>query len=97
MVFASWINRMDTAGEKIESVIAVGKSLLGYPYVWGSQRYHWGNGVLNPNFKAGEFDCSALTQYAYYKGAGVLLDVTTRTQVLQELRQNIIRFVPVKA
>ena len=77
------IYRMDTAGEKIESVIAVGKSLLGYPYVWGSQRYHWGNGVLNPNFKAGEFDCSALTQYAYYKGAGVLLDVTTRTQVLQ--------------
>ncbi len=77
------IYRMDTAGEKVESVIAVGKSLLGYPYVWGSQRYHWGNGVLNPNFMAGEFDCSALTQYAYYKGAGVILDVTTRTQVLQ--------------
>lgn len=80
------IYRMDTAGDKVESVIAVGKSLLGYPYVWGSQRYHWGNGKLNPNFVAGEFDCSALTQYAYYKGAGVLLDVTTRTQVLQGTR-----------
>lgn len=77
------IYRMDTANEKVESVIAVGKSLLGYPYVWGSQRYHWGNGVLNPSFVKGEFDCSALTQYAYYKGAGVILDVTTRTQVKQ--------------
>lgn len=75
--------RMATADENIEKVIAVGKSLLGYPYVWGSQRYHWGNGKLNPNFVAGEFDCSALTQYTYYKGAGVLLDVTTRTQVKQ--------------
>lgn len=75
--------QMETGDEKVEKVISVGKTLLGHPYVWGSQRYHWGNGVLNTNFKAGEFDCSALTQYAYYKGAGVLLDVTTRTQVLQ--------------
>lgn len=74
---------MDKGSERAESVIEVGKTLLGYPYVWGSQRYHWGNGVLNTNFVAGEFDCSALTQYAYYKGAGVLLDVTTRTQVKQ--------------
>ena len=74
---------MDKGSERAESVIEVGKSLLGYPYVWGSERYHWGNGILNTNFVAGEFDCSALTQYAYYKGAGVLLDVTTRTQVKQ--------------
>ena len=74
---------MDKGSERAESVIEVAKTLLGYPYVWGSQRYHWGNGVLNTNFVAGEFDCSALTQYAYYKGAGVLLDVTTRTQVKQ--------------
>lgn len=86
--------RMAKGNEKVESVISVGKSLLGYPYVWGSQRYHWGNGILNTNFVAGEFDCSALTQYAYYKGAGVLLDVTTRTQVLQGVRvtrDNLIR------
>ncbi len=74
---------MDKGSERAESVIGVAKTLLGYPYVWGSQRYHRGNGVLNTNFVAGEFDCSALTQYAYYKGAGVLLDVTTRTQVKQ--------------
>lgn len=74
---------MDKGSERTESVIEVGKTLLGYPYVWGSERYHWGNGILNTNFVAGEFDCSALTQYAYYKGAGVLLDVTTRTQVKQ--------------
>ena len=74
---------MDKGSERAESVIEVGKTLLGYPYVWGSQRYHRGNGILNTNFVAGEFDCSALTQYAYYKGAGVLLDVTTRTQVKQ--------------
>ena len=74
---------MDKGSERAESVIEVAKTLLGYPYVWGSQRYHRGNGILNTNFVAGEFDCSALTQYAYYKGAGVLLDVTTRTQVKQ--------------
>ena len=74
---------MDKGSERAESVIGVAKTLLGYPYVWGSQRYHRGNGILNTNFVAGEFDCSALTQYAYYKGAGVLLDVTTRTQVKQ--------------
>ena len=74
---------MDKGSERTESVIGVAKTLLGYPYIWGSERYHWGNGILNTNFVAGEFDCSALTQYAYYKGAGVLLDVTTRTQVKQ--------------
>ena len=74
---------MDKGSERAESVIGVAKTLLGYPYVWGSERYHRGNGILNTNFAAGEFDCSALTQYAYYKGAGVLLDVTTRTQVKQ--------------
>ena len=74
---------MDKGSERAESVIEVAKTLLGYPYVWGSERYHRGNGILNTNFVAGEFDCSALTQYAYYKGAGVLLDVTTRTQVKQ--------------
>ena len=56
---------------------------MGYPYVWGSQRYHWGNGVLNSNFVQGEFDCSALMQYIFFKGAGILMDLNTRTQVLQ--------------
>lgn len=69
--------------EKVEKIISVGEELMGYPYVWGSQRYHWGNGVLNKNFVQGEYDCSALMQYIFYKGSGILLDMNTRTQVLQ--------------
>ena len=34
-------------------------------------------------FTADEFDCSSLMQYIFYRGAGVELDVTTRTQILQ--------------
>ena len=73
---------MSTESDKIEDAIDLGAKLLGHPYIWGSQRYHWGNGVLNKNFKAGEFDCSALVQYVYYKSCGVILDVTSRAQSL---------------
>lgn len=69
-----------TGDEKVENAISFGINLLGYPYVWGSQRYHWGNGILNKNFVNGEFDCSAFVQYIYYKTNGVLLDVTSRAQ-----------------
>ena len=71
------------ASEAIEKVIEIGKTLIGYPYVWGSERYLYSNGTLNSSFKQGKFDCSALMQYIYYIGAGIKLDVTTRTQVLQ--------------
>ncbi len=64
-----------------EKAIDVGATLLGHPYIWGSQRYHWGNGKLNKNFVAGEFDCSALVQYAYYISSGIILDVNSRTQI----------------
>lgn len=74
---------MKQGNDKVESVIAVGEELLGYPYVWGSQRYHWGNGALNTNFVQGQYDCSALMQYIFYKGAGTLMELNTRTQVLQ--------------
>ena len=70
----------------MESVIFVGEELLGYPYVWGSQRYHWGNGVINSAFIPGQFDCSALMQYIFFKGAGVVMDLNTRTQVLQGVK-----------
>lgn len=79
----AYIVKMTQSNEKVESVIAIGETLMGYPYVWGSQRYHWGNGKLNTNFVQGEYDCSALMQYIYYHGANVNLDLTTRTQVLQ--------------
>ena len=75
--------KFEKESQQIEDIISVGKTLLGYPYVWGSERYLYSNGTINKNFKQGEFDCSALTQYAYYIGAGIKLDVTTRTQVLQ--------------
>lgn len=74
---------LDKASPVIEKIIEQAETLLGYPYVYGAQRYHWGNGKLNLNFVMGKFDCSSLTQYAYYKGANILLDLTTRTQVLQ--------------
>lgn len=82
-VHASYCTEMQVeyTDDKIESAIDTGSALLGHPYVWGSQRYHWGNGVLNKNFVKGEFDCSALVQYVYYKSNGVLLDVTSRSQV----------------
>lgn len=75
------VMEIDYASEEVEKAIDLGCSLLGYPYVWGSERYHWGNGKLNANFRSGEFDCSAFTQYVYYLSNSVILDVTTRTQV----------------
>ena len=75
------VMEFDTASEKREKAIDFGCTLLGYPYVWGSQRYHWGNGKLNTAFKNGEFDCSAFVQYVFYKSNGTILDVTTRKQV----------------
>ncbi|NCA93341.1 hypothetical protein EOM82_08970 [bacterium] len=74
---------MSKDSEIIENVINIGYLQLGYPYVWGSERYHWGNGVLNTKFVEGRFDCSALTQYIYYLGAGVKMGLTTREQVKQ--------------
>lgn len=75
------IKEIDLGIDAVERAIDIGASLIGHPYVWGSQRYHWGNGILNKNFVKGEFDCSALVQYVYYNASGVLLDVTSRAQV----------------
>lgn len=66
-----------------EAVIAEGTKLLGTPYVYGAVRLHDGKGNFYGAFDAGKFDCSSLMQYIFYRGAGVLLDVNTRTQVLQ--------------
>ncbi len=79
------IVKFDKASEKIEQVIDETKKLLGYPYIYGAERYHWGapNAHLNGNFVMGKFDCSSLTQYAFYKGANIILNTTTRTQVKQ--------------
>jgi cell wall-associated NlpC family hydrolase len=69
--------------EKVEKVIEEGYKLLGVPYVYGAIRLHDGKGKFLKGFSVNKFDCSSLVQYAFYKGAGVLLDVTTRTQVVQ--------------
>ena len=100
-VYADYCSRMeiDEASAEVEKAIEIGCELLGYPYVWGSQRYHWGNGKLNTAFVQGEFDCSALVQYIYYVSNDVLLDLTTRTQVnngqpvkRQELKRGDLMF-----
>lgn len=69
--------------ERIEAVIAEGTKLLGTAYVFGAVRYHDGSGKLLKNFTTGEFDCSSLMQYIFYKGAHVNLQVNTRTQIYQ--------------
>ena len=79
---------IDCENDNIENAIDLGSTLLGYPYVWGSQRYHWGNGKLNSNYIHGEYDCSALVQYVYYKSNNVILDVTSRAQSLNGTKIN---------
>ena len=69
--------------ERIEAVIAEGAKLLGTAYVYGAVRYHDGNGNKLKSFTTTEFDCSSLMQYIFYKGAGKLLNMNTRTQVGQ--------------
>ena len=74
---------LDEGDEAAEKVIKEGLKLLGVPYVYGATRYHDGRGNLMKGFSTDKFDCSSLMQYIFYRGAGVLLDVTTRTQILQ--------------
>lgn len=66
-----------------ERVIEVGEELLGTPYVYGAVRLHDGSGRLLQGFTPTRFDCSSLMQYIFYQGADVLLNMTTRTQILQ--------------
>ncbi len=74
---------LDAGDERTERVVREGLRLLGVPYVYGATRLHDGTGTLLRGFSAERFDCSSLMQYIFYRGAGVLLDVTTRTQIKQ--------------
>ncbi len=74
---------LEKTDSAVEEVIAEGYKLIGVPYVYGAVRFHDGKGNLLGGFTAQKFDCSSLVQYVFYKGAGKLLDVTTRTQVKQ--------------
>ena len=75
--------QLSAGDEKTEAVIAEGAKLLGTPYVYGAVRYHDGKGNKLKNFTVNEFDCSSLMQYIFSRGAGVSLNMTTRTQISQ--------------
>ena len=81
--YASVFSLEKAQDEQVEKVISEGYKLIGVPYVYGAVRLHDGNGKLLAGFTAQKFDCSSLVQYIFYKGAGKLLQVTTRTQFKQ--------------
>ena len=81
--YATVLSLEKTQNEDVEKVISEGYKLIGVPYVYGAVRLHDGKGKFLSGFTAQKFDCSSLMQYIFYKGAGTLLDVTTRTQVKQ--------------
>ena len=72
-----------SANAQIEKVIAEGYKCLGVKYVYGAVRYHDGNGNKLNGFTTSAFDCSSLMQYMFKLGAGVNLQVNTRTQIYQ--------------
>lgn len=84
-VSASYLTEVtfEKGSDKIEQVITEGKKLLGIPYVYGAQRYHFGNGSPNSKFDGKSYDCSSLMQYIFKVGANVNLAMTSREQSLQ--------------
>lgn len=81
--YCTLVNMYPSGNKQIEAVIEEGTKLLGTPYVYGAVRLHDGRGNFYRSFNINEFDCSSLMQYIFYKGAGMLLNVNTRTQVYQ--------------
>jgi peptidoglycan endopeptidase LytE len=81
--YATMFSIKKSENEKVEKVIEEAYSLIGVPYVYGAVRLHDGKGNFLKGFSMNKFDCSSLVQYMFYHGAGKLLDVTTRTQVVQ--------------
>lgn len=81
--YAAVFEIQKSENEEVEEVLEEGYKLLGVPYVYGAVRLHDGKGNFLKGFSVNKFDCSSLVQYAFYKGSGELLDVTTRTQVKQ--------------
>jgi len=69
--------------DKVEGAIAVGLSLLGTPYEYGSTRVLNYNLSENANFTGKTFDCSAFVQYSYYAGADIKLNGDSRSMSRQ--------------
>lgn len=74
---------LEKGSDLTEKIIEEGLNVLGTPYVYGATRLHDGKGNLLKGFTSKKFDCSSLMQFMFYRGADVLLDVTTRTQISQ--------------
>lgn len=81
--YATMFSIEKSKNDKVEQVIEEAYKLIGIPYVYGAVRLHDGKGNFLKGFSVNQFDCSSLVQFSFYKGAKVLLDVTTRTQVVQ--------------
>lgn len=71
----------------VTATINAASSMLGrYPYSWGGgNKYGPSYGICcSPSGRDGTnvygFDCSGLTQFAFYKGAGIDIGSTSRTQ-----------------
>jgi cell wall-associated NlpC family hydrolase len=67
-------------------IVAAAQKELGVKYVWG------GGNTKGPT--GGGFDCSGLTQYAYYQGAGITIPRTSETQQLSATRLSESQAVP---
>lgn len=77
------VTALDKGEDVVENVIEHGLRMMGVPYVYGATRLHDGKGNLIKGFTVNKFDCSSLMQYIFYEGAGVLLDMTSRSQSVQ--------------
>ena len=81
--YCTVVQMSKNANEDVEKVITEGYKYMGVTYVYGATRYHDGTGKKLAGFTTSAFDCSSYMQYIFLYGGGVLLDVTTRTQVVQ--------------
>lgn len=83
---------LKTQNHKVENIIKKAQNALGSDYVFGATRQHDGLGNLNVNFSPLKFDCSSLTQYAFFEEK-ILIGQTSRAQSLSgiEVQQNAIK------
>ena len=68
---------------RVENVLWEAYKTNGVPYVYGAVRLHDGYGNCLKGFTTSKYDCSSLVQYVFYQAAGVVLQTTTRSQVVQ--------------
>lgn len=81
--YCTVVDMNKSADEDVEHIIEEGCHCLGVKYVYGAVRYHDGTGKRLQGFTTSAFDCSSLMQYIFKLGAGVNLQVNTRTQIYQ--------------